>query len=86
MDRLGPCLSQALVKFGGYYPYNLRSGLLLMSQMVCGSVSSFKQDSDDFGSWTSLSTYTLEISSTATSNQTIFFSVTLAETELRNYT
>jgi hypothetical protein len=86
MDRLGPCLMQALVEVGRYHPFNLRSGLLLMSQMVRGYVSVFKQDSDNSSSWTSSSTCTLSISSTAMSNQAIFFSVTLAETGLRNYT
>jgi hypothetical protein len=66
MDRLGPCLRKALVKFGGYFPYNLRSGLLLMDQMVRRYLSRFKQDYDDFRSWTSSNTCTLVISSTVT--------------------
>jgi hypothetical protein len=42
MDRLGPSLMQSLAKQRTYHPYNLRSGLLLMNQMVCGFVPGFK--------------------------------------------
>ena len=84
IDRLGPSLEQALLNFEAYHPYNLRSGLLLMSQMVRGHASWFKEDNSS--NWTSSNTCTLKISFTVTSSQEISFSVTLAETGLRNYT
>jgi hypothetical protein len=86
MDRLGRNFAHALADFGGlgYSLYNLRSRVLLMIQMVDGYASyGIEQDSDGSGSWTSSSTCTLDILSTATSSQKIFFSVTLMATALR---